>query len=105
MLSAFPGTGLAGVLFVAAETSEMEAVHPEVTPRHVSFRKIFCDVPGVSVVPSVDASTYTPKRWLALSTVNASEPPGTFVTFGDPGVKTENASPLDAASPGVIAVT
>lgn len=99
MLSAFPA-----VPFVAAETRAVEAVQPEATPRQVSLRKIFCVVPGVSVVPSVEASTNTPKRWLALSTGKDSDAPGTFVTVGEPGVNKANASLLDADSPGVTAV-
>lgn len=99
MLSAFPG-----VLLVAAETRVVEAVQPEATPRQVSFRKIFCTVPGVSVVPSGEASTNTPKRWLALSTGKDSEPPGRLVMIGEPGVNTENDSLFEAPGPGVTAV-
>jgi hypothetical protein len=79
-------------------------VQPDATPRQVSFRKTFCVVPGVSVAPSVEASTNTPKRLLALRTGKDNEPPGTFVTIGDPGVNTENDSLFEAATPGVTAV-
>lgn len=89
---------------VAAETRAMEAVQPDGTPRQVSFRKIFCVVPGVSVVPSGEASTNTPKRWLALSKGKDNDPPGTFVTVGDPGVNTANGSLFETPGPGVTAV-
>jgi hypothetical protein len=102
MLSAFPG--VVGVLLVAAETRVIEAVQPDATPRQVSFRKTFCVVPGVSVVPSGEARTYTPKRWLALSTGRDSEPPGTFVRIGEPGVYTVNGSLFEVPGPGVDAL-
>jgi len=93
------------VLLSAAETRIVEAVQPEATPRHVSFRKIFCVVPGVSaVVPSGEARTNTPKRWLALSTGNDSDPPGTFVRIGEPGVYIENGSLFEVPGPGVVAL-
>ena len=105
MLSAFPGIGLLVVLLVAAEMRMVEAVQPEATPRQVSFRKIFCVVPGVSaVLPSGEARTNTPKRWLALSTGKESDPPGTFVRIGEPGVYTENGSLFEAPGPGVVAL-
>jgi len=101
-LSPFPGA--TGAVLSAAETRVVEGVQPEATPRQVSFRKTFCVVPGASVVPSREASTSTPKRWLALSTGKDNAPPGTFVMIGDPGVNTENDSLFEAASPGVTAV-
>jgi hypothetical protein len=102
MLSPFPGA--TGVVLAAAETRVVEAVQPEATPRQVSFRKIFCVVPGVSVVPSGDASTNTPKRWLALNTGKDNGAPGAFVTMGDPGVNTVNGSLFEVPGPAVTAV-
>lgn len=52
ILSALPG-----VPPVPAETSAVEGVQPDDTPRQVSSTKIFCAVPGISVAPSVEAST------------------------------------------------
>lgn len=95
---------MAGLPPVPVETRVVEGVQPEATPRQVSFRKIFCVVPGVSVVPVVEASTNTPKRWLALRTGNDNGAPGTFVMVGDPGVNTANGSLFEAPSPGVTAV-
>ena len=48
--------------FAAAAPDPMETmlfagVQPEATPVHVSLTKTFCRLPGVSVVPSVEAST------------------------------------------------
>jgi len=88
----------------AAETRVIEGVQPDVTPRQVSLRKTFWVVPGVSVVPSADASTNTSKRWLALSKGRDSDPPGTFVRIGEPGVNTVNGSLLEAPVPGVVAL-
>src|ERR1700676_1343953 len=102
MLSPFPGA--AGEELAAAETRVIEAVQPEATPRQVSFRKIFCVVPGVSVVPSGEARTNTPKRWFALSTGKDNGAPGKFVMVGDPGVNTANGSLFEAPGPGVTAV-
>jgi hypothetical protein len=96
---------LAGLPPVPAETRVVEGVQPEATPRQVSFRKIFWVVPGVSVVPVGEASTNTPKRWLALSTGKDNGAPGRFVIMGDPGVNMVNGSLLEAAGPGVTAVT
>lgn len=55
-------------------------------------------------MPLGEASTNTPKRWLALSTGKDNDPPGTFVMVGVPGVNTENASLFEVPSPGVTAV-
>jgi len=95
---------LAGLPPVPAETRVVEAVQPEATPRQVSFRKIFCVVPGVSVVPVGEASTNTPKRWLALMTGEDNGAPGTLVIVGDPGVNTANGSLFEVPGPGVTAV-
>ena len=46
-----------------AETGIVEDVQPDATPRHVSATKTYCAAPGVSVEPSVEASTKTVKRW------------------------------------------
>ena len=55
-LSALPGV----LPSVPTEMSVVEGVQPDVTPMQVSLTKTFCVVPGVSVLPSVEASTYTP---------------------------------------------
>jgi hypothetical protein len=102
MLSPFPGA--AGEELAAAETRAMEGVQPDATPRQVSFRKIFWVVPGVSVVPLGEASTNTPKRWLALSMGKDNGAPGTLVMVGDPGVNTANGSLFEVPGPGVTAV-
>jgi hypothetical protein len=50
---------LARVPLIPVETSVVEGVHPDATPKQVSLTKIFCVDPGTSVAPSVEASTYT----------------------------------------------
>jgi hypothetical protein len=42
------------------DTIVLEGVQPDGAPRQVSFTKIFCVVPGISVTPSVEANTDTP---------------------------------------------
>ena len=44
---------------IPVETSVVEGVQPDATPRQVSVTKIFCVDPGTSVTPSVEASTNT----------------------------------------------
>jgi hypothetical protein len=41
------------------DASETDGTQPDGTPTQVSRTKIFCAVPGISVTPSVEASTNT----------------------------------------------
>jgi len=80
------------------ETSVVEGVQLE-APAHVSATKTFCALPGISVDPSVEASTKTAKRWSWLISGNESGLLGMLLGGVVPGVNTANGSLLEVPPP------
>jgi len=86
----------------------IEGVHPEATPVHVSPTKTFSVEPGISVFPSVEASTNTKKRLSALVYGVAMSPAAEALPGDWPGVEkigNENVLELPPPGAGFTAVT